>query len=311
MVLMPSLWVTIGEGSLLPLEAEGYTNEKDFQKLLADNPAVLAAALEGEDASEWLLIDRELPIKAEESDVGTWSVDHLFVSADGTPILIEVKRSSDPRARREVVAQMLDYAASFAFDWSAERLHDRWERRSRPSGDAARQAEMDQFLAAAGLDESAQFWSQVQTRIDAGQIRLVFVADRLSPTLVRIIEYLNGQLRSAEVLGVEVIRHSSAATTGPIVYQPVVPARTQFACCSAEGARVTPNPRGVRSGGRIATWSGRGLGDQFSRRRSEGARRIRVIGDECGQPSALSQLSYKGRSRRFTGRSCLGRSRAS
>jgi len=95
---MPSLWVTTAEGTLVPLEAEGYANEKDFQKLLAENPAVLAAALDGEEAGGWLLVDRELPIKAEESEFGTWSVDHLFVGADGTPILVEVKRSSDPRA---------------------------------------------------------------------------------------------------------------------------------------------------------------------------------------------------------------------
>lgn len=87
-----------------------------------------------------------------ESDVGTWSVDHVFVGADGTPILVEVKRSSDPRARREVVAQMLDYAASFASDWSSERLRDRAERRSRVGRADTRQAEMDEFLAAAGVE---------------------------------------------------------------------------------------------------------------------------------------------------------------
>ena len=238
---MPSLWVTTAEGTLVPLEAEGYANEKDFQKLLAENPAVLAAALDGEEAGGWLLVDRELPIKAEESEFGTWSVDHLFVGADGTPILVEVKRSSDPRARREVVAQMLDYAASFALDWSAERLRDRWERRSSLSGAVAGQAEMDTFLAAASLDEPEQLWAQAQTRIDAGQIRLVFVADRLSPTLVRIIEYLNGQLRSAEVLGVEVLRHASSGATGPVVYQPVVRGRSTPAA-----QRKGPAPRRTR-----------------------------------------------------------------
>src|SRR4051794_12230288 len=37
-----------------------------------------------------------------------WSLDHLFVDQEGVPTLVEVKRSSDTRARREVVAQMLD-----------------------------------------------------------------------------------------------------------------------------------------------------------------------------------------------------------
>ena len=53
----------------------------------------------------------------------------------------------------------------------------------------------------------------------------MFVADQLSPTLVRVIEYLNGQLRTAEVLGVEVVRHAPATAGGPVVYQPVVRGR--------------------------------------------------------------------------------------
>jgi hypothetical protein len=224
---MPSLWVTTSDGALVPLEAEGYANEKDFQKLLADNPAVLATALdEGGEASQWLLVARELPIKAQESDTGTWSLDHLFIAADGRPVLVEVKRSSDPRARREVVAQMLDYAASFALDWSADRLRDRWEQRFKSNETVARQAELEAFLATAGFEDVQQLWAEVQTRIDAGQIRLLFVADHLSPTLVRIIEYLNGQLRSAEVLGVEVLRHAPAAAHEPVAYEPVVRGRS-------------------------------------------------------------------------------------
>lgn len=224
---MPSLWVQTSQGPLLPLQSEGYANEKIFQKLLADNPAVLAGALDDSgEAQQWLLVDRELPIKAEESDTGTWSLDHLFIAADATPVLVEVKRSSDPRARREVVAQMLDYAASFAMEWPAHRLRDRREQRFGSNEAAARKAEMETFLAGTGLDDEDQFWTEAQTKIDAGRIRLLFVADRLSATLVRIIEYLNGQLRSAEVLGVEVLRHAPASSTGPVAYQPIVRGRS-------------------------------------------------------------------------------------
>jgi hypothetical protein len=216
---MPSLWIA-GPRGLVPLEVEGYATEGDFQKLLADNPAVLASALDGGDETGgWLFIAQELAIKAESSDVGTWKLDHLFIASDGRPVLVEVKRSSNPQARREVVGQMLDYAASFALDWTAERLRGRWEQRFGPQDVEARVEEMAEFLAPTDRDEE-QFWGDVQTKIDAGELRLLFVADELSPTLVRIIEYLNGQLRNAEVLGVEVLRHS--AVHGPVAYQPVV-----------------------------------------------------------------------------------------
>src|SRR6516165_5576742 len=128
---MPSLWVMTSEEALVQLETQGYAKEGDFQRLLADNPAVLASAVDpGGESRQWLLVDRELPIKAEESDTGTWSLDHLFIAADAVPVLVEVKRSSNPAARREVVAQMLDYAASFGTDWSAERLRGRFEQRT-------------------------------------------------------------------------------------------------------------------------------------------------------------------------------------
>ena len=46
------------------------------------------------------------------SDGGRWLVDRLFLDQDGVPTLVEVKRSSDTRIRREVVGQLLEYAAN-------------------------------------------------------------------------------------------------------------------------------------------------------------------------------------------------------
>ncbi len=238
---MPSLWIAAPDGTLIPLEAQGHASEKDFQKVLADNPAELAGALAEGEEETWLLIDRELPIKAEESDTGTWRLDHLFIASDGRPVLVEVKRSSDPRARREVVAQMLDYAASFESDWSAEKLRLRRQQRVPAATGDTSKTEMEHFLAVAGHDEEDQLWSVVQTQIEAGHIRLLFVADQLSPTLVQIIEYLNRQLRDAEILGVEVVRHAGA-DHDLVAYQPVVRGRS-----STEAQRKSPSLRRTRN----------------------------------------------------------------
>jgi hypothetical protein len=43
------------------------------------------------------------------------------------PTLVEVKRSSDTRIRREVVGQMLDYAANAVVYWPLERLRATFE----------------------------------------------------------------------------------------------------------------------------------------------------------------------------------------
>jgi hypothetical protein len=70
------------------------------------------------------LIERESAVPDTEGGPGRWSVDHLFLDQDSVPTLVEVKRSSDTRIRREVVGQLIDYAANAVVKgtWMAEAL---------------------------------------------------------------------------------------------------------------------------------------------------------------------------------------------
>jgi hypothetical protein len=56
-----------------------------------------------------------------------WSVDHLFLDQDAVPTIVEVKRSTDTRIRREVVGQMLDYAANAVVYWPVEAIRAEFE----------------------------------------------------------------------------------------------------------------------------------------------------------------------------------------
>jgi hypothetical protein len=94
-----------------------YESEDLLQELAAQHPGLLAADRPGESGPyQWLLVTREAPVPVEEGGVSCWAVDHLLVDAEGVPTLVEVKRSSDTRIRREVVGQMLDYAAKAVFN---------------------------------------------------------------------------------------------------------------------------------------------------------------------------------------------------
>src|SRR5262249_41327220 len=75
----------------------------------------------------WLMIKREAGIPNQEGGGDWWSIDHLVVDQDAVPTFVEVKRASDTRSRREVVAQMLDYAANGSALWTPERLRSRLE----------------------------------------------------------------------------------------------------------------------------------------------------------------------------------------
>jgi hypothetical protein len=55
-----------------------------------------------------------------------------------------------------------------------------------------------------GLDASvAEFWAHVETNLQLGKVRMLFVADWVPPELRRVVEFLNKQMNQAEVLALE------------------------------------------------------------------------------------------------------------
>ena len=100
-------------GQLVELREQAYDSEALLQELLANYPSLLAGdQIDPSQPRRWLLIAREAGVPGEQGGGARWAVDHLFLDQDAVPTLVEVKRSSDTRIRREVVGQMLDYAAN-------------------------------------------------------------------------------------------------------------------------------------------------------------------------------------------------------
>lgn len=187
---------------LIAMEESPYDSEKLLQELLAKHPDLLAGEqIDSETPRRWLLITREMAVPGELDGNARWSLDHLFLDQDAVPTLVEVKRSSDTRIRREVVGQMLDYAANSVAYWPVEEIRAKFERRCEKSNEDA-----DDVLASF-LDSEQhidEFWQQVKTNLQAGRIRMVFLADLVPPELRRVVEFLNEQMDPAEVLAVEV-----------------------------------------------------------------------------------------------------------
>jgi len=197
-----SIFLRKEDGSLIRMERSPYEKEDVLQELLAEHPDLLAGeGMERSEPRRWVLVKRELPVPGEEGGGKRWALDHLFLDQDAVPTLVEVKRSSDTRARREVVAQMLDYAANLVEYCNHERLRSDFEETCRQRGMLP--ADELERLTGEDLDEEA-YWGQVKEHLQVGRVRLVFVADEISPELHRIIEFLNGQMDPATVLGVEV-----------------------------------------------------------------------------------------------------------
>lgn len=227
-----SIFLKSGDG-LTPLERRAYDSEALLQAVLAQFPEVLAGSTTAGDAEPGLLlVGREMGVASAGDVPGPFSVDHLFVDRAGVPVLVEVKRSSSSEIRRQVVGQMLDYAAGAVKVWSVETVREAFER---TAGGAGRDpAELVRDLRA-DLDVD-EFWRVVESNLRSGRIRMVFVADELPESLVRIIEFLNEQMNPAEVLGVEVRQYVGGEH---IVYVPRVVGNTSAAAAVKSPARAS------------------------------------------------------------------------
>ncbi|MEW6581818.1 MAG: hypothetical protein AB1416_03575 [Actinomycetota bacterium] len=189
-------------GELVEMTESAYDSEAVLQELLARYPNLLTGdAHDGGPPRRWLLVSREVSLASIGGTSGVWSVDHLFLDQDGVPTLVEVKRSTNAEIRRSVVGQMLDYAANAVVHWPVERLRATFEANSAKDDMDAEQRITQLVGPDADVDT---FWEQVATNLQAQRIRLVFVADEIPPELARVIEFLNGQMSPAEVLGIEV-----------------------------------------------------------------------------------------------------------
>jgi hypothetical protein len=155
---------------------------------------------------------------------------------------VEVKRATDTRIRREVVGQMLDYAANSQRYWPIDRVRRMAEQ---TYGDVTRLDEaigrlLDIPEGGEGTKTIATFWSTVADNLRQGRVRLVFVADAIPPELKRIIEFLNEQMPRVHVVGLELVQYRDGELA---VLVPRVIGQTE-AARDAKGASVgTPRAK--------------------------------------------------------------------
>jgi hypothetical protein len=189
---------------LQTLESAPFESEAQFQELLARHPRVLDfGSLADGRPLRLVLVAREMGVATSAESGPAYWLDHLFVDADGVPTLVEVKRASDTRIRREVVGQMLDYAANGARYWPGALLQRSFEETCVADGRSLE----DAYGELLGDRSPEEFWTTVEERLAAGQMRLLFVADRIPLELRAIVEFLNRQLRQTDVYAVELTQY--------------------------------------------------------------------------------------------------------
>ena len=189
-------------GELVEMSEQHYDSEDLLQTLLAKYPNLLDGdQIDILNPRKWLLVSREMAIPDKEESGGRWSVDHLFLDQDAVPTLIEVKRSSDTRIRREVIGQLLEYASNATSYWSIEKIRATFE----ASCENTQQDPKEKLVSLLEIeDDYDDFWAKVEANLDRGKIRLVFLADEIPIELQSVVEFLNEQMNPAEVLAIEI-----------------------------------------------------------------------------------------------------------
>jgi hypothetical protein len=200
--MKPGIFLVQDNDELVEMNEQAYDSENLLQTLLAKYPALLVGnQIDPATPRRWLLIERESGVPSKEGGASRWSADHLFLDQEAIPTIVEVKRSTDTRIRREVVGQMLDYAANAVVYWPVGHMPERFAATCKRAG-LDPEEKLRAFLK--DDDEPEEFWQKAYKNLQDHKIRLLFVADVIPTELQRIVEFLNEQMVRTEVLAIEV-----------------------------------------------------------------------------------------------------------
>lgn len=126
-------------------------------------------------------------------------VDNLFVTADGDLVLAECKLWRNPQARREVVAQAIDYAHSLS-GWSYQQFEAAISKARLPNGKAPGGSLFEIVTRGQGGDEIG-FIDAVSRNLRLGRILLLIVGDGIREGVETLTDYLQDHAGSHFTLG--------------------------------------------------------------------------------------------------------------
>jgi hypothetical protein len=162
----------------MPLDQRGSgINEAWLQRLIDATPAVLPVTdVFARATGPMISLGREIPVP-------TGSIDNLILTSSGHLVVVETKLWRNPQARREVVAQILDYAGHVRA-WDYERLDALW----RAGGHAG-----SLYEAAAPEEDEAAWVDSVNERLAAGEMLLLVVGDGIESRAETLADVVGGR----------------------------------------------------------------------------------------------------------------------
>jgi hypothetical protein len=177
--------------------------------LIQAHPGILPAdEINPERPCKWLVIGSEVLVPDPENGVDRWALDLLLGDQDARPTLVECKRAGNSEIRREMIGQVIEYAANAQYYWDASNLADIARRHY--GSDAA----LDEALHGVHwLDGADAYFNEFERKLKVGEFRIVFAVDSAPHRLRSTVEFLNREFEHVEAMVVEVRRHEVGETT--------------------------------------------------------------------------------------------------
>ena len=188
------------------LSEEAADDEAELQHLLKDNPELLAVEEFG--------LTGPLMVVGEETSLPSGAVDIVGLTRDGAVVVLEFKTGPQNPDFRHAIAQLLDYGSDL-WRMTIEEFESAVVARYLGS-DRCRTTNLK---GAQSLDEAAMriwpdmteeersgFKDHVATQLANGTFHYVLCAQRIIPTTVRTIDYLNQISRGPRFFAVEFVR---------------------------------------------------------------------------------------------------------
>ncbi|UYN94368.1 MAG: DUF4268 domain-containing protein [Enhydrobacter sp.] len=169
------------------LASDAAIDEKWLQNFLFSHPTIVPIDQVDPGGREFIPVCRELSLP---KDGGSVFLDVFGFTSSGRPVLIECKLWRNPQARREVVAQILEYAALLQ-QWSYSDLTARVLARL---GQGETTVLFDIVRAAYPETDEAQFVDTVSRCLTLGDFDLIIAGDGIRSDLHVVADYL--KLRS-------------------------------------------------------------------------------------------------------------------
>ena len=163
---------------------------RELQDLLeSDLNLIPGDQINENDPPRWLLVKREMPVQDPSSGDNRWSVDFFLTDHNAFPTFVECKRHANTQSRREVVGQVLEYAANAHYYWDREQL------RGMASETAVKKKNSleTEFERLGISDTEDDYFDRVVENLRQGQLRIIFFLEDSRNELRSIVDFLNKQ----------------------------------------------------------------------------------------------------------------------